>query len=129
VMSDLNVLIAPNSGWTLVDARTINDIGQIAGFGIANGAQHALRLDPTAAGFVGLVLDAIASFNLPKDFSADISSVLFASLDALKRGSYNTARNQLGAFENKVSAQRGKNLTTTQADFLLNITSRAIPLI
>lgn len=46
IMSDLNALI-PSSGWTLLDAREINDKGQIVGFGInPSGLERAFLLTP-----------------------------------------------------------------------------------
>lgn len=46
-MLDLNNLIAPNSGWTLVQAEAINDNGQIVGTGYSpNGGIHAFLLNP-----------------------------------------------------------------------------------
>jgi probable HAF family extracellular repeat protein len=48
VMTDLNSLILPTSGWTLMAATGINDIGQITGAGTINGVIHAFRLDPPA---------------------------------------------------------------------------------
>jgi len=41
IMTDLNTLIDPASGWTLQSAEAINDHGQIVGFGMHNGNQHA----------------------------------------------------------------------------------------
>ena len=46
VMHDLNDLIAPGSGWTLEEARGINDGGQIAGWGRHGGKEHAFLLTP-----------------------------------------------------------------------------------
>lgn len=45
-MADLNTLIDPASGWTLFDARDINDAGQIVGTGTISGTQHAFLLTP-----------------------------------------------------------------------------------
>ena len=45
-MYDLNNLVPPNSGWTLGAANAINDLWQIVGNGLVNGAGHAFRLDP-----------------------------------------------------------------------------------
>ncbi len=42
----LDTLIPNDSGWTLVDARAINDSGQITGTGIIDGASHAYLLTP-----------------------------------------------------------------------------------
>jgi len=43
---DLNDLVPDDSGWTLRDARAINDLGQIVGWGIINGNSHAFLLTP-----------------------------------------------------------------------------------
>jgi probable HAF family extracellular repeat protein len=45
-MADLNTLIDPASGWTLKYAAAINDPGQIVGYGIIGGRQHAFLLTP-----------------------------------------------------------------------------------
>jgi probable HAF family extracellular repeat protein len=45
-MTDLNTLIDPSSGWTLIDGFGINDLGQITGDGIINGQQHAFLMTP-----------------------------------------------------------------------------------
>ena len=43
---DLNTLLPANSGWTLTEARDINDRGQIVGTGFLNGRQRAFLLTP-----------------------------------------------------------------------------------
>ena len=45
-MLDLNSLIDTNSGWTINEARAINDSGQITGWGYFAGKTRAYRLDP-----------------------------------------------------------------------------------
>ena len=45
-MVDLNTLIDPLSGWELLEARALNDRGQITGTGTINGDQHAFLLTP-----------------------------------------------------------------------------------
>jgi probable HAF family extracellular repeat protein len=45
-MQDLNNLIPPNSGWVLVLANSINNAGQITGYGTINGEDHAFLLTP-----------------------------------------------------------------------------------
>jgi hypothetical protein len=45
-MVDLNTLIAPLSGWELLDASDINDAGQITGQGRIGGQFHAYLLTP-----------------------------------------------------------------------------------
>ncbi len=46
VMTDLNTLISPTSGWVLNDASGINDEGQIVGTGTYDGHVEAFVLDP-----------------------------------------------------------------------------------
>ncbi|HEX8202689.1 MAG TPA: PEP-CTERM sorting domain-containing protein, partial [Isosphaeraceae bacterium] len=46
VMTDLNALIPPDTGWTLAAADAINDAGQIVGFGLIGGEKHAFLLTP-----------------------------------------------------------------------------------
>ncbi len=46
VMLDLNSLVTNLTGWTLTEAYSINDAGQIAGAGLLDGITHAFRLDP-----------------------------------------------------------------------------------
>ncbi len=47
---DLNLLLdATGVGWTLVEARAINDSGQIAGIGTYNGGRHTFLLTPLSA--------------------------------------------------------------------------------
>ena len=45
-MVDLNTLIAPLSGWKLLDASAINDAGQITGQGLIGGEYHGYLLTP-----------------------------------------------------------------------------------
>lgn len=43
-MVDLNTLIPGNSGWTLISATGVNDLGQIVGYGSINGEVHGFVL-------------------------------------------------------------------------------------
>ncbi len=52
-MSNLNSLIDPGSGWTLQEARDINENGQIVGWGLFNGQTRAFLLTPTAVPLPG----------------------------------------------------------------------------
>lgn len=46
LMTDLNSVIPGGSGWTLIEATSINSSGQIVGFGTINGQTHAFVLTP-----------------------------------------------------------------------------------
>lgn len=48
-MGDLNSLIAPGSGFTLVEALAISDTGFITGFGFNTTGGYAFLLTPIAA--------------------------------------------------------------------------------
>lgn len=45
-MRDLNSLIPAGSGWTLINANAINNVGQITGYGSKRGHNHAFVLTP-----------------------------------------------------------------------------------
>lgn len=45
-MQDLNSLIPADSGWTLINANAINNLGQITGYGSIGGSNHAFLLNP-----------------------------------------------------------------------------------
>lgn len=45
-MIDLNALIPSNSGWVLVNANAINNLGQITGYGMKGSKNHAFVLTP-----------------------------------------------------------------------------------
>jgi len=45
-MKDLNYLIPANSGWVLINANAINNVGQITGYGTKGGRNHAFLLTP-----------------------------------------------------------------------------------
>ncbi len=46
-MQDLNALIPADSGWTLINANAINNVGQITGYGSIGGHNHAFVLTPS----------------------------------------------------------------------------------
>jgi probable HAF family extracellular repeat protein len=60
VMTDLNDLIDPASGWVLLYANAINESGQIVGSGLINGQQHGFLLGsiPEPSGVSALLLPA-----------------------------------------------------------------------
>jgi probable HAF family extracellular repeat protein len=121
VRVDLNTLIPPNTGWTLVFANTINEAGQIAGQGQINGQFHAFRLDPVITPMDSIIhmIGLVGSLTLPSDVATNLSAQLDAARSALQVGNSHAARNHLNAFENMVNAQAGKKLTMQQASQLM----------
>jgi len=60
LISDLNTLINPLSGWTLKEAFAINDSGQIAGYGLNSlGQEHAFLLTPIGVPEPSIVFSTI----------------------------------------------------------------------
>jgi probable HAF family extracellular repeat protein len=49
VMRDLNSFLPTGSGWELLEARGINNSGQIVGYGKLDGKYHAFLMTPTVA--------------------------------------------------------------------------------
>lgn len=74
-MVDLNNLIRPGTGWTLMVARDINDAGQIVGLGMRGGVQRAFLLTPQ--NFVSHCLPGDVNCDGCVD-DADLLEVLFA---------------------------------------------------
>ena len=48
--TDLNTLLPSGSGWTLLAATGINDLGQIVGYGTYDGNNQGFLLTPSALG-------------------------------------------------------------------------------
>ncbi len=75
-MMDLNGLVPTNSGWELVEARGINAMGQIVGWGMRGGHTNAFLLTPVngpvtmMAGPSSQILGAGATVKLTMDMSA-----------------------------------------------------------
>lgn len=59
-MVDLNTLLdASGAGWTLAEARAINDAGQIVGTGTYAGSEHAFLLTPKTTGLSAPVITSM----------------------------------------------------------------------
>ncbi len=59
VITDLNTLIAPNSGWLLLEAHDVNDQGWIVGGALKDGENRAFLLRPVVP--LNVELDAVDS--------------------------------------------------------------------
>ena len=130
---DLNALIPAGSGWELIAATDVNNVGQIVGYGCkdsrfvppgdcvdGNGTptfrrSFLLTPVPSIADIEGLV----RSFGLARGLENSLLAKLAAAQRALEAGQTGTACNILGAFAHQVEAQSGKGLTTTEAALLL----------
>jgi len=130
---DLNQLIPAASGWELIAATDVNDVGEIVGYGCkdsrivppagcrdANGTstfRRAFLLTPVVSS--SDLEDLIRSFDLPHGLETSLLAKVTAAQRAADAGRTGTACNLLGSLENEVEAQSGSGLTTAEADLLL----------
>ena len=106
VMRTLDSLIDPASGWDLISANDINDMGQIAATGVdGNGNEHALLLTP------------ISRNNVPEPATGLLIGTalfgLFATRRRVNRACHNSAR----------STPRGKSSTPIAVELIRPSTS------
>ena len=84
VMTDLNSLLPPGSGWDLTAAYGINNEGQIVGSGTFDGQQEAFLLDPISSG-----LSSVATIaGVPEPASWELlalGALLLASPGGIRR--------------------------------------------
>ena len=89
MMTDLNDLIDPTSGWTLEYAAGINDNGQIVGYGISPSSQiHGFLLTPrpvlqnlqVTGGYAQFSLIGMTGFTYQVDYTLSLSSTNWVTL-------------------------------------------------
>lgn len=136
---DLNDLVAPGSGLELTAALGINDAGLIVGYGCRDGRSlpagctdasgaltfaRAFLLQPVIS--VTDLEDLVRSFDLPRGLENSLLAKLEAALRAIDEGRTADACASLRAFANEVKAQRGKKITESQADALLEVVAQLL---
>lgn len=72
------------------------------------------------------LVNQVNTANIPPGIQNDLLSTLQAAIDSFNRGNNTSGVNQLQAFENKVSAQRGKQIDAALADALIGDAQRII---
>jgi probable HAF family extracellular repeat protein len=118
VMYDLNSLIPADSGWEIMNATSINDLGQIVGQGVRNGQYHAVLLTTPAVSISNLA-SLVRSFNLPFGIASSLLVKLQQALAAANAGDQATTCNLLEAFTNQVRAlQMSHQISFAQASQL-----------
>lgn len=104
-----------NGTWvnTTASLDTTNNIicGQVSFF-----SEFALLENVT----IDHVIEEVRSFNLAPTIQQDLLDKLMAAKSAMDRGQNKTAKNILGAFINFVKAQKGKKISSEQANTLVN---------
>ena len=83
----------------------------------------------TPAEIVQDLIIKVDGLGLPSDIEKGFNDKLIAAKAQITQNKYTPARNVLNAFINQVNAQRGKALTTAQANVLISIAQRIINLI
>ena len=79
-MTDLNTLIPTGSGWSLNDARAINDSGQIVGQGTIAGQYRAFLLTPNPAS-ISTGAGSITVGNISQTVGAPLTVIMSARSD------------------------------------------------
>ena len=123
-MVDLNTVLGPadQAAWELLEARAINDLGQIVGTGQFQGRPRAFLMTPP----LSLIFDNVSqlvAINLSGQAPGtrlSLAALLNAAQASIERGQAEVAGLQLNAYEEEVRALiRGRSLTEIQAAKLL----------
>ncbi len=90
VMTDLNTLLPPGSGWVLTEAKALNNRGDIVGVGTFAGADHAFLLSPAlpdprlaAKNYLGLTVEGTVGASYRVEFRATVSPETWMPLTTL----------------------------------------------
>lgn len=75
-LTDLNSLLPSGSGWLLQTANSINDAGQIVGYGIYQGVQHGFLLSPPGLGAAPFIVGDPVGGQAPQGGSYTFSVVV-----------------------------------------------------
>ncbi len=89
---------------------------------VATGGQHSIVVLPTVT--IAALAAMVQSMNLAPASSTALLASLSSAQRSLDAGNRSAACGQLGAFENKVRAFRGRSLTPADADRLITTTRR-----
>ena len=88
---DLNELIPVNSGWTLTEARGMNDAGQIVGNGFLNGQPCAFLLTPNSGADTNPPVALLAANNITNlQYSVQFFQITFSDDTAVLGSSLTT---------------------------------------
>lgn len=134
VLHDLNDLIPAASGWTLRDAYSINDKGQIVGFGNPPGSPNQIGyylLTPTPPSLVGDLIGAVLDLLEGGVLGAGNANALIVKLEGaisqLEKGNTGPAVNKIEAFVNQVQAlMQSGELTAEQGQPLIDAATEII---
>ena len=123
-MIDLNSLLPSGSGWTLTDARGINDAGQITGIGTnAAGQSHAYLLSPPLGQQLTNLVNAL---NVPVSVKSALLSYIpnfTTTISSLSPQQKSAFKAQLQTF---VLTLQGLGLPSAQTTPLINVANALI---
>jgi probable HAF family extracellular repeat protein len=134
---DLNDLIPAGSGWELMAATDVNDVGQIVGYGCKDGKivlsggcvdaggtptfRRAFLLTPAVS--IRDLQDLVRSFHLPRRLEISLLTKLVVAQILIDAGYTDVACRVLGVFGNQVENESGHGLTASRAALLLQTLS------
>ena len=95
-------------------------VGAVNSVGISPLSNEASATPPTVQAVLQNLIDIISNMALPDEITKKLDAKLDSAISLLNSGKNNTAKNQLQAFINEVNALGGKQITTSQANQLIN---------
>ncbi|SRR5260370_23199474 len=114
-----NIPVGPK-GTAAINGTTVGPLQLDSnGDGVIDATLSPGGLSPSVA--VQLLTGILKAFDLPQGTKTSLLAKLEAASSALQRGERQAASGQLGAFQNEVSAQSGKNIQTEIAVGLIEI--------
>ena len=120
-MTDLNSLLGASdqAQWVLIEARAINEFGQIAGTGQFQGRTRAFLMTPPLS-FIFDSLSQLVTVALRPGTSQSLLAILAAARTAIERNQHEVAGLQLNAYEQQLRALvEGRQLNEIQGARLL----------
>lgn len=125
-LRDLNELVRGAAGWLLIEARDINDWGQIVGAGVVNGQTRAFLLTPvsTPSQTIEELAAALTRLDIPEPYAGRLRFRLTQAHAALSRATPRAglaAASALDEFVTLLSAHAGREMSEAQAGPLITV--------
>ncbi|HYG33469.1 MAG TPA: hypothetical protein VEC99_01715 [Clostridia bacterium] len=125
-MVDLNTMIdSSGAGWTLLEARAINDAGQIVGTGMYNGSLHAFLLNPIASAAPKITTVTLNGADVLVSFTTRSNTdYVLETTTSLEAGSWSNALTGIQGTGGTVTVTNSGNATLPRQFFRVKTTSQ-----